>query len=36
MRDCKIKRGKVHARKEKSVRDRRAYKGERMLAAKSE
>lgn len=28
VRDCKLKRGKVHARKEKSVRDRKAYKGE--------
>lgn len=28
VRDCKLKRGKVHARKEKSVRHRNAYKGE--------
>lgn len=26
--DCKLKKGKVHARKAKSVRDRRAYKGD--------
>lgn len=34
MTDCKLKRGKVHARKEKSVRGRKAYKGEGKQEAK--